>query len=230
MSTIVVQQHCANIAARLFNLKIGSWRSLVLFVKNCVRFWRYRRWYEYRISVIVRLRRRLWRRSQRVPDETSACKHGQRIQPRGIVNPKRAIFQVRPDFFDSLDFAHEVNSATDELNRGSGDAENKNNRTDNPFARAKDLSNFPAVGKKSVHRTDIMAPSIPMVSSSLQSPISSSLNEGRITCAVGGRGCSPCTRSEKTRKSAQRIFSRLCNGRARARQRSAALTLGAARP
>ena len=26
-----------------------------------------------------------------------------------------------------------------------------------------------------------------------------------------GRGCGPCTRSEKTRKSAQRIFSRLCD-------------------
>jgi hypothetical protein len=24
------------------------------------------------------------------------------------------------------------------------------------------------------------------------------LNEGRITCAVGGRGCGPCTHSEKT--------------------------------
>ena len=36
--------------------------------------------------------------------------------------------------------------------------------------------------------------------------------KGRITCAVGGRGCGPCTHSEKPRKSAQRIFSRLCDG------------------
>src|SRR5208337_564324 len=36
-----------------------------------------------------------------------------------------------------------------------------------------------------------------------------SARDRRFTCAVGGRGCGPCTRSEKTRKSAQRIFSRL---------------------
>ena len=36
--------------------------------------------------------------------------------------------------------------------------------------------------------------------------------KGRITCAVSGRGCGPCTRSEKTQKSAQRIFSRLRGG------------------
>ena len=36
--------------------------------------------------------------------------------------------------------------------------------------------------------------------------------KGRITCAVSGRGCGPCTRIEKTRKSALRIFSRLRDG------------------
>jgi len=40
---------------------------------------------------------------------------------------------------------------------------------------------------------------------------------GVTPAAVGGRGCGPCTRGEKTRKSAQRIFSRLCDGRARGR-------------
>jgi len=50
-----------------------------------------------------------------------------------------------------------------------------------------------------------------------RAPLSKQWHEGRITCAVGGRGCGPCTRIEKTRKSAQRIFSRLWDGRARGR-------------